>query len=124
MLKVFSVLAGGAIGSLGRYLVGIYILKLYSGKFPLGTLLVNLIGSLIIGFLWGITESYELHPAWRTFLMIGILGGFTTFSSFSVESLNLIKSGELQTAAIYILTTNILGLVSVFSGFYLHRLIR
>jgi CrcB protein len=117
MTKALLVLSGGAIGSLLRYSVSGLAHKYYGAVFPYGTLAVNLIGSFLIGLLWGLFESFNISSNVRSFLFIGILGGFTTFSSYSLETLNLLRDGELKLAFANILANNILGLLLVFLGF-------
>ncbi len=121
MLRYFYAALGGAIGSIFRYAVSGLDFKFSNGIFPTGTLIVNLAGSLIIGFLWGLFERFEFSPLLRVFLFVGILGGFTTFSSFSLENLNLLRDGEVKTAVIYILITNIAGLGLAFGGYFAAR---
>ncbi len=89
----------------------------------MGTLAVNLIGSAVIGFLagWFLSAPAPVSQNLRLFLIVGILGGFTTFSSFSLENLNLIREGHIRTALVYILTSNVLGIGLAFGGFLLAR---
>ena len=121
MIKILYVMLGGALGSLARYSVSGWVFRFYQGTFPLGTMAVNLAGSFLIGFLWGFWEARNLSPNIRSFIFIGILGGFTTFSSFSLESMNLLRGGEIKYALINIFGTNLLGLVLVFAGFMLSK---
>lgn len=116
-MKIILILIGGAIGTLARYSLSGFAQKITDGSFPTGTLLVNLLGSFIIGLLWGLWENSQIHTNTRTFIFIGILGGFTTFSSFMLETLNLFRDGDTKLALINILAHNILGLVLVFLGF-------
>ena len=123
MVKILYILAGGALGSLARYSVSGFAQRFYYGIFPIGTLTVNLAGSFIIGFLWSFWEARDLSPNLRSFIFIGLLGGFTTFSSFSLESMNLIKAGETKYALINIFGTNIFGLIFVFLGYMIAKAI-
>ncbi|MDX2442581.1 MAG: fluoride efflux transporter CrcB [Bacteroidales bacterium] len=116
-MKVLLLLAGGAIGTLARYSLSGLAHKIYDGVFPLGTLVVNLAGSLLIGLLWGLLDTGSLSTHTRAFIFIGIFGGFTTFSTYTLESLNLFKDGDIKLAVINILANNILGLLLVFIGF-------
>ena len=116
-MKVLLLLAGGAIGTLARYSLSGLAHKIYDGVFPLGTLVVNLAGSLLIGLLWGLFDTGSLSTHTRAFIFIGIFGGFTTFSTYTLESLNLFKDGDIKLAVINILANNILGLLLVFIGF-------
>ena len=122
MLRYFFVALGGALGSVFRYAVSGLDFKISNGIFPSSTLLVNLSGSLLIGLLWGFFERFEFSPLLRVFLFVGILGGFTTFSSFSLENFNLIRDGEIKTAVIYILITNLGGLALAFGGYFAARI--
>lgn len=120
MAKILLVLAGGGIGSLLRYGASGVFSKVGPG-FPIGTLLVNLIGSFLIGLLWGISEKAAFHPIWRMFLFTGILGGFTTFSAYGLETFNLLREGKLMSAMANILLSNILGIALVIFGFLASR---
>lgn len=123
MIKIAYILFGGAIGTYLRYAVSGYSYKLFDWIFPIGTLAVNLIGSFVIGLLWGMFESSSLSPNIRVFLFIGILGGFTTFSSYMLETLNLYRDGEVKLAIFNLLANNIFGLVMVILGFFLSKLL-
>lgn len=120
-MKIFLLLAGGAVGTLARYALAGFTHKIYAGTFPMGTLMVNLLGSLVIGFLWGISESRNISPNYRAFLFIGLLGGFTTFSTYALETMNLLRENEIRQALINMVGTNLLGLVLVFTGFLLAK---
>ncbi|OGC11342.1 hypothetical protein A3K48_02360 [candidate division WOR-1 bacterium RIFOXYA12_FULL_52_29] len=122
LAKFFYVAAGGVIGALARYILSAGTHKLYVGHFPLGTLLVNLSGSLVIGILWGIFDQYDLSHSWRLFFFIGILGSYTTFSSFGLDTFHLFRDGEMTLAIINILLNNILGIFLVFIGYGITRL--
>ena len=81
------VLAGAGLGGLARYIAGTWIMARYGGRFPLGTFVINVSGSFLIGVLMTLlTERLQPHPQWRLFLVVGILGGYTTFSSFASNS--------------------------------------
>jgi CrcB protein len=93
----FAVAIGGALGSLARFWVGAAMALLTGPRFPWGTLLINVLGSFIIGLVAGLTLTptrMAMHPDLRIFLMVGICGGFTTFSAFSLQTLELMQSGE------------------------------
>jgi CrcB protein len=111
---------GGGLGSVLRFLLQGRIQAWHPGLFPIGTLGINLIASAVIGFLGGcfVPASPAAGPAHlRLFLMVGILGGFSTFSSYSLENLYLIRDGHGRLAALYILASNILGIAFAFAGF-------
>ena len=92
--QVLAIAAGGAIGSLLRYGVSTWVHSLVGREFPYGTLAVNVLGCLVMGFLFVIlVERVSDAALWRAALLIGVLGGFTTFSSFSIETFNLIEDG-------------------------------
>ena len=125
MIKILLVGAGGLIGAVGRYAVSGWVHRLMGNPwFPFGTLAVNVIGCLAIGFLAGLAESRQVFAAEvRLFLLIGLLGGFTTFSSFGYESVSLIRDGQMFAAAANVLAQVILGLGGVWLGLILSRMI-
>jgi len=123
MSKILALVLGGASGTLLRYWVSGYAYKLFEGVFPWGTLMVNLIGSFLIGFCWGLFERGNIQTNVRLFLFVGIFGGFTTFSSYALETLNLVKAGNVKFAIIYILASNILGLILVYLGYIFARML-
>ncbi|HSV43200.1 MAG TPA: fluoride efflux transporter CrcB [Candidatus Bathyarchaeia archaeon] len=118
MLNVVSIALGGAIGAVARYSFGGWLQQISrSGIFPWGTLGVNLIGAFVIGVIWGISDRFLLSTQVRLFLMVGVLGGFTTFSTFCLENLNMLRAGETRMVLWNIGLSNILGLVLVYAGF-------
>jgi CrcB protein len=121
MTKYFLLAAGGAIGTVLRYSLSGLTYRAANSVFPWGTLCVNLAGSFVIGLLWGIFEIQNLSSNMRNFIFIGILGGFTTFSTFTLESLNLFRDGEIRLALTNVLASNIIGLALVFAGFLFAR---
>jgi fluoride exporter len=120
-VKILLLAAGGAIGTVGRYAVSGLTHRYIEGTFPYGTLMVNTLGSLVIGLLWGIWETANFSSHMRTFIFIGILGGFTTFSTFTLETLNLFRDGEIKMAIFNVLANNLLGILMVFAGFFAAR---
>jgi CrcB protein len=121
MSSLIYIAIGGAAGALLRYTVSGITYKYFDGLLPWGTLAVNMIGCFAIGFLWQIFEVVSTSPNTRAFIFIGILGAFTTFSTFGLESFNLLREGEVKYAVINILASNILGLGLVFAGFIVSR---
>ncbi len=118
-MKCLLLAAGGALGTLLRFaLVNASIDYFRQPVFPWGTLAVNLSGSLLIGIIAGLNESDLLNPGLRTFLFIGLLGGFTTFSSFSFETLQLIRQSHITLAITNILVSTLGGLLLAASGFF------
>jgi CrcB protein len=122
-MKIILILAGGALGTLARFYTSGFAQKYISNGFPIGTLVVNLIGSFLIGLLWGFFEN-QPSTQLRTFLFVGILGGFTTFSAYSIETLNLFRDGHIRLAGFNILLNNVLGISLALGGFALAKLIR
>ncbi len=116
MGKLAWVVAGAALGASARYLLGGWVARLLESPFPWGTLAVNLLGCLAIGLLWGLGERVLWAPGFRVFLFVGVLGSFTTFSSFGLEALQLLRDGEFARAAGYVLGSNLGGLALVWAG--------
>jgi CrcB protein len=114
---------GGGMGTLCRYFMAFYINKIPKYFFPLGTMSVNLVGSFVIGFLWGLFEVENITTIQRNFIFIGFLGGFTTFSSFMLETMNLIRDKEYAYAMQNLVFSNVLGVILVFAGFILAQYI-
>ena len=118
LLSVFYVALGGALGSVSRYLLGTWTQSLSKSiDFPYGTLAVNLIGCFVIGFLSQLAEARGVFtPESRAFVFVGILGGFTTFSSFGNDTINLLRDGETVNALANIGANVIFGLALVWLG--------
>ncbi len=115
---------GGFIGSIARYFVSLLNLTVSFYSIPIGTLLVNITGSLLIGFLTGIAaKSTILTVNWRMFLMVGLCGGFTTFSSFTNENLMLIHNGQVLSVLIYTGLSIFFGFLAVYIGYLLTNLL-
>jgi CrcB protein len=123
MVKLLFLMTGGALGTLARYLASGLAHRITGSLFPVGTLLVNTAGSLLIGIAWALWEQSSVPGYIRLFVLVGFFGGFTTFSSFSLETMNLIRENEIKLALLNILANNILGIFVVFGGFFLTRLI-
>ena len=125
MLKQLLLIGtGGFIGSVARYLVSRLNNRIDWLSIPIGTLTVNVLGSLLIGFLIGISEkSPILTVEWRMFLMVGLCGGFTTFSSFSGENLVLMKNGQILPLLLYTGLSIFLGFVAVYLGYISTKLL-
>jgi CrcB protein len=122
MNQVLAIAGGGAIGALLRYWVSSGIYALTGRDFPYGTLVVNVVGSLVMGFLYiWLLERVSGGVAVRAFLLIGLLGAFTTFSTFSVETLNLMESGQVGRATLNILLSIVLCVGAAALGVILAR---
>jgi CrcB protein len=117
MKSIIVIGIGGLIGSTLRYLTALWLTKLIPTAFPYGTFAVNIIGCLAIGIIYGLAEAYTwLTPEWRLFFATGVIGGFTTFSSFIYENTKLLQQGNYLVFALYSITSFVLGLLAVFIG--------
>jgi fluoride exporter len=123
MTSFLLVGAGGAIGAMGRYGLALVIAQVWRTAFPLATLVINVTGSLAMGLLIGLLA--RSLPAWseeiRLFLAVGILGGYTTFSAFSLDAITLIERGEWWPAIAYIVLSVVLSIVGLWLGLVLTR---
>lgn len=120
MLKWLLIAAGGAIGSILRYAVQGWVQRLTSGSFPTGTLAVNVLGCFLLGLLSGYFAGPQLvREEYRIGLTVGILGGFTTFSTFGLESFNLANDGEFRLALVNALLSCGAGFAAVWLGYRL-----
>jgi CrcB protein len=120
-MNVLYVFLGGGIGATLRYLVQCLIGKHNGTDFPTSTFATNVLGCFLIGVLAALAVKYKWNEQMVLFIITGVLGGYTTFSSFALEFVNLIKNNQLITAFIYIGLSNILGLVLCGLGFYLSK---
>lgn len=117
MDRYLVVFAGAGIGGLTRYVAGTWIMAKYGGRFPMGTFFINVSGSFLIGVLMTLlTERFEPHPNWRLFLVVGILGGYTTFSSFEYEIYAAVRDGARAMGALYVLSSVVVGYLGVWLG--------
>mgnify|MGYP003624584691 FL=1 len=123
MLQLILVAVGGALGAVARYLMSGFVVNNTNHYLPLGTLTVNVLGSMLMGVCFVlIMEKSQLPPASRQLLMVGFLGAFTTFSTFSLETLTLIQEGHILSAAIYILLSVLCCIAALGAGLWLTRL--
>jgi CrcB protein len=121
-VKIIAYIAlGGAIGALLRYGVGLAIKPENTLAFPIHTFLINVLGCLCIGIIASIIQNTPFNELMQYFVVIGLLGGFTTFSSFSLESLYLLKNGKILIAASYMLLSNSIGITGAFIGYHAHQ---
>ena len=122
MSQLVYIAAGGATGALMRYWMSNGVYALLGRGFPYGTLTVNVVGSLLMGFFYVfMIERMDVSVEWRAALMIGLLGAFTTFSTFSIETLNLLESGEQLKAALNILLSVTLCIIGCWLGIIVGR---
>jgi CrcB protein len=122
MKLLIAVALGGALGSVARHLVAARITHVYGTQFPWGILTVNVVGSFVMGVLAeAMALRFALAPEWRAFLTVGILGGFTTFSSFSFDVATLIERGDLGPAAVYVAASVLLSVGALFAGLWVMR---
>jgi fluoride exporter len=108
---------GGMLGANARYLVGLFVAERLGADFPYGTLLINVTGSLVIGFfLTLVTERLEVDPLWRLFFVTGFLGAYTTFSSYTYETATLLREGAFGAGLVYLVGSVVTGMVGVLAG--------
>lgn len=119
--EILYVGVGGALGSVLRYASGLVVSRYFSGKFPLATLGVNIVGCLLIGILMAYFIKHQASPGWKLFLVTGFCGGYTTFSAFAAENIALIQQQQLVSALLYIGLSVVLGLLAVWGGIQIFR---
>ena len=121
IIKIIYIAFGGSLGSILRFLVSNYS-KLYFPFFPIGTLLINVLGSFFIGLLISFLNNKEISEIFiRYFLIIGILGSFTTFSAFSIETLDLYKAKGLSLSLLYVMFSILLSVIAAYIGLNLFK---
>jgi CrcB protein len=124
MWKVLLIGLAGLVGTVGRYALSGIIARRFGETFPTGTLVVNVVGCFLAGVLFYFLQERDLvSPTTRTVVMIGFLGGFTTFSSFGVQTFTLLRDGEFWFATLNIVGSNVLGLLMVWAGYTLSKLV-
>ncbi|MDR1132562.1 MAG: fluoride efflux transporter CrcB [Synergistaceae bacterium] len=114
---------GGGIGALSRYFSSQFINSFTTAKFPFGTMAVNCVGALGIGFLINIFDMFSINVKWKLFLITGFLGGYTTFSTYSLETVQYLINGNIKHAVMNILSSNILCILFVLLGMWLNKMI-
>lgn len=124
MNTLFAVAAGGAIGAGARHLFNVQMLRFFGPSFPWGTFGVNVIGSLLMGLLVGLFAlKLDLSPEMRSFLTTGILGGFTTFSAFSLDAVNMLERGDMSLGLAYMSGSVVFSVGALFVGLALVRML-
>ncbi|HPE19158.1 MAG TPA: fluoride efflux transporter CrcB [Tenuifilaceae bacterium] len=126
MIKsILFVALGGSAGSVARYLISVYVQRYSWISFPLGTFLVNVLGCLLIGFLYGVFQKGTvMSNEMRLLLTVGFCGGFTTFSTFANEGFTLLRGGEFVQFGVYTILSVVVGIIAVYLGYISSNLIR
>ena len=123
-MTLLLVALGGAIGSVGRYLFSNLVYRFSPPFFPYGTSAVNAVGCLVFGVIVGLAEErFVVGPSGRAFLLIGILGGFTTFSTFAFETFELLRDGQFLTALVNVAGQVVAGVAGVWLGYQAYRVL-
>ncbi len=117
---LLAVAAGGATGSVARYVIGVALLRT-TGAFPVSTMLINIVGSFLIGLLARLFDAPDHNQVLRVALTVGLCGGFTTFSTFSAETVTLLQQGKAGRAALYISVTVVASVLATMTGLLLGR---
>ena len=117
---LLAVAFGGAAGSVARYVLGMLLLRASSG-FPVSTLLINVAGSFLLGLFARLFDAPDQHQVLRVALTVGICGGFTTFSTFSAETVTLLQQGKAGRAALYVMVSLVAGVLATFAGLAVGR---
>lgn len=124
MMQWLAVASGGALGAMARFAVNGWLYPVYEHRFPLATLVINVSGSVLMGVFYVLViERGVLAPEWRNFVMVGMLGAFTTFSTFSLEAMALWQNGHLPLALAYIVASVVLSLGGLTLAVIVTRLI-
>ena len=123
MFKLLLIAIGGAVGTLARYGLGGFVHNTTKTLFQLGTLIINLLGCLVMGYLQGLfLDRWILREEFRVALLVGFLGGFTTFSSYGWETASMLQDADFFRAGTYVVLSNVVGIGLVMAGFALSRL--
>ena len=124
MLRIVLIGVAGLVGTLCRYWLSGVVARRYGETFPVGTLFVNAVGCLLIGSLFYLLqERYVVGQTARAVVLVGLLGGFTTFSSYGLQTFTLLRDGEFAYAALYVVASNLVCLTMVWGGYTLGRLL-
>ena len=119
MKLILMIGIGGFIGTIFRYIISIGIQNKFLSVYPFGTFTVNIIGCFLIGIVYALSDRGNIPVEWRLFIATGILGGFTTFSSFSSETVSLLRDSQYSFAFLYVFGTVFIGILATFAGIFL-----
>jgi CrcB protein len=122
-MSLIYIVIGGGVGALLRYLTSQFVNNLYSKSFSLGTIFVNCVGALLIGFLINIFDMFGINSKFKLLIITGFLGGYTTFSTYSLETINYFINGNIKYGMLNILLNNILCIFFVLFGLWLNKII-
>jgi len=123
MQKTIFIALAGLVGTLLRYWLSGFVARKYGETFPWGTMAVNLLGCLVTGAVFFLSERFLVSPTVRTVILIGLLGGFTTFSSYGLQTFTLLRDGEFGLGILNMIASNVLGLFMVWIGYVLARVL-
>ncbi|HEX9825160.1 MAG TPA: fluoride efflux transporter CrcB [Flavobacteriaceae bacterium] len=123
MKLILAIGTGSFIGGTIRYLFSQFIQTKFLSTFPFGTLGVNILGCFLIGLVFGLSDRGNISQEWRLFLATGVMGGFTTFSAFSNDTVNMIRDGQFIHASAYVISSVLLGLAATFIGISIIKLL-
>lgn len=123
MLKYLMIAAGGAAGALARYLLGNYVGSRLGFRFPYGTLVINVTGSLVLGFIMALLARTTAGPNWRYLIPIGFIGAYTTFSTFEYETLRAVQDGQFATGLLNVAVSVTAGFAAVWLGDVIGRVL-
>lgn len=123
MLKYVMVGVGGFLGAIARYALGVYIGSRYGVRFPLGTFVINVSGSFLIGFILALLARTTASEYWRYLIPIGFIGAYTTFSTFEYETLRAIQDGQVMTGLLNVGLSLVIGFVAVWAGAFIGRVL-
>ena len=122
MQRIIFVGVAGLVGTLGRYWLSGFIARRYGETFPWGTLVVNALGCFVTGAVYYVSEErFLVSPTVRSVILIGLLGGFTTFSSYGLQTFTLLREGEFGLAVMNVTLSNVLGLLLIWAGYTLMK---
>jgi fluoride exporter len=116
MKIILAIGLGSFIGGISRYLLSQFVQSKFLSAFPFGTLAVNVIGCFLIGLVYSLSERGNVTMEWRLFLATGVLGGFTTFSAFSNETIAMLRDTQYWHASLYVISSVVVGLIATFLG--------